>query len=231
MRTLFITLIATALSLSGAAQQTLTVLAKGETTLEGSLPQEMMYAFENFREAKIVMNNGSETSTRVNINLYTGDVLFFTPSNQVLVLAYPLDVKNIVIQNTNWIQIKGSFWEVKSTEGPVNLVAAKKTRIVNTRKEAGYGGTTSTSSVGRMSSFTMNGGQNYTPLPVGEYDFKTDFEFMLANEKTSSFATAKTFKKFFPEKKKQIDEYLKTNEVNFQSEKDLIAFLEVCRKM
>lgn len=219
------------LSISGMAQQTFTVLAKGETTLEGSLPKEMMYTFPSYRPAKIVNKNGSENNTRININLYTGDVLFLTSANQILVLAYPLDVKHIMIEDTTWVQIDGIFWQVKSSESEVTLVSAKKTRITNTKKEAGYGGTSGTSSVGRVSQLTMNGNQIYTPLPVGEYEFRTNTEFMLVKDSKSAFATRNAFKKFFPHKKKQIDEYLKTNEVDFQNEEELMSFLDVVRKM
>jgi hypothetical protein len=231
MRILVVLIFAVALSATLHSQERYTVLARGETTLEGSLPQQMLYAFEHFRDSKIIMNDGTEKPARININLYTGDILFLTSGNQVLVLAYPLDVKHILIDNSKWLQVGGTFWETKSVQGSVVLAGAMRTRITNTRKEGAYGFSSGTSAVGNVSTVVLDGGQIATPLAVGEYDFEKDMKYMLVSETGSAIADAKGFRKIFPENKKQINSYLKANEVNFKNENELISLLEVCSKM
>jgi len=231
MKILSVVLILIALSFNAEAQQRYTVTAKGETTLEGSLPPEMMYAFDHFKEATLSMNDGTEKSVRVNINLYSGDVLFLTSGNQILVLAYPLDVKYMAIDSSKWLQVDGTFWEIKSTQGAVSLLGASRTRITDTRKEGAYGFSSGTSAVGRVSQVVMAGGQIATPLPVGEYDFETSVQYMLIADAKPSVADAKGFRKFFEPKKKEVDAYIKSNDVDFKKEQDLIALLEACSKM
>ncbi|MBE0673529.1 MAG: hypothetical protein IH591_02610 [Bacteroidales bacterium] len=220
-----------ALTINAEAQQRHTVTARGETTLEGSLPREMMYAFEHFKDAVLKMNDGSEKAVKVNINLYTGDVLFLTSGNQILILAYPDDVRHMIIDEKIWLQVDGTFWEIKSTQGNVSLIGALKTKITDTRKEGAYGFSSGTSAVGRVSQVVMDGGQIATTLPVGEYDFETSVLYMLISDAKPAIADAKGFKKFFEAKKKEVDAYIKANDIDFKNEIDLVALLEACSKL
>jgi hypothetical protein len=229
MKTLFTLLLIAALSVGSFAQQRITISAKGDTTLESSLPPEMLYAFENYKEAKIVSKDGTENNTRININLYTGDILFLTAGNQILVLAYPLDVRSITIGETTWLPANGSFWEVKQKLGDVTLLGAKRTRLTDMRKEGGYGFSSGTASVGRITNIVMDGNQIATPLPVGEYDFETSVEYMLFRNDKAVIANAAAFKKFFPDKKKVINSTIKERKIDFSNEADILALLEVCR--
>lgn len=226
MRILIVLIMMATLALTASAQQKMTVLAKGDTTLEGSLPPDMIFAFDGFREATIVANNGSETKTKVNIHLYTGEVYFLTNANQILVLAYPEEISRILIGNSVWIQLKGVFWEVMRESGGVSLVSSRKTRLVNTRKESGYGTMSSASSVGRMSTVVTPGNQIATPLPVGEYDFSTSTEYMLIKDGKGSVANASAFRKYFPLRKKEIDAFLKDTRIDFKNGDDLLKVLE-----
>ncbi|MBM3419744.1 MAG: hypothetical protein FJY11_01275 [Bacteroidetes bacterium] len=230
MKILIPVIAAVCLSSAVFAQQKMTVLAKGDTTLEGSLPPEMIFAFDGFREATIIANDGSENQTRVNIHLYTGDVYFLSGANQILVLAFPLEISRILIGDAVWLQVKGAFWEVMSDDDGITLVAAKKTRLVNTRKESGYGTMSSASSVGRMATIVTTGNQISTPLPVGEYDFTTNTEYMLVKDGKGVIASAGAFKKNYPTRKKEIDSFAKSNRIDFKNGDDLLKVMELCRR-
>ncbi len=229
MKRLILILLLSSVMIAVLPQQKMTVVSKGsDATLEGSLPPEMIFAFDGFREATIIMNDGSENKTRVNLHLYTGEVFFLTSSNQILVLAYPLDVSHIVIGSSIWKQIRGAFWEIRTDNGDVQLVASKRTRLTNTRKETGFGGMTATSSVGRLTSMVTQGKQIATFLPAGEYDFETTTEYMLVKGKKAVIANAGSFKKFFPSKKKELNNIFKSQKIDFRNESDLVGLMKVC---
>lgn len=213
------------------AQKTITVLAKGETSLEGVLPPDMLYSFSAYKDATLIRKDGTENATRINFNLFTGDILFLTPANQILVLAYPDELEEIDIEGDVWLPIEGFFGEVIESAGSVSLVRLKKTRITDTRRESGFGGMSSTTSTKSVTAFAADNRGNVA-LPVGEYDFETAVSFRLTTKSGRIIvANAKGYRKVFPEKKKQIKEYLKTNPVDFKSEQDHARLINWIKSM
>jgi hypothetical protein len=227
MRLLALALLISLCFTAVSAQKRATVVAKGETYLEGVLPNDMLYAFGEFREAMLIRKDGVENKTRININLFTGDILFLSPGNQILVLAYPDDVDRILIDKSIWLPIENSFGEVLNTEDKYSIIRIKKTRITDTRRESGFGGMSSTTSTRAVTAFTPdNHGQ--VALPLGEYDFETASSFRLVAGTQKVIADAKGFRKIFSDKKKSINSYLKENDVDFKNEADVIDFFRKC---
>jgi hypothetical protein len=187
----------------------------------------MLYAFNEYREATLVRKDGVENKTRININLFTGDILFLSAGNQILVLAYPDDIARIIMEKSVWLPIENSYGEVLSTDGQYSIIRIKKTRITDTRRESGFGGMSSTTSTRAVTAFTPdNHGQ--VALPLGEYDFETASTFRLVAGKQKVVADAKGFRKVFSDKKKSITSYLKSNPVDFKNEADVIDFFHKC---
>jgi hypothetical protein len=209
-------------------QQQFTIVAKGETTLEGALPHDMLYAFDEFRDATIFNEDGSRNDIRININLISKDVLFLTKSNQLLLLAYPDQVDSILVGEELWIPVDGTFGEVVGKSDDTFLLRLKQTKITDSRKEGGFGISSSTSSVTSVTSFVSDAGAIGAPLAVGEYDFETKVSLKLTNGKQSFFADKKGFIKAFPEKKKEIDAFLKSNPVDFKNDAAVINFFKKC---
>ena len=210
---------------SAYSQQKKTVLAKGETPLEGVLPYEMLYSFTDFTDAIIIKKDASETIARININLFTGDILFLSPINQILVIAYPEKIARILMNNSVWLAVDDSFGKVVMSFENFSLVKLKKTRITDTRKESGFGGMSSTTSSRSGIAFTPDN-QGSVALPVGEYDFETNTIFRLVSGSKSTIANAQGYKRLFPDKKKKIKEYLKANSIDFDNEKDQLKLID-----
>lgn len=212
-------------------QQRITIVAKGETTLESALPAEMLYAFDGFKDARLIQKNGNENDTRININLITKDILFLTKGNQILVFAFPEELEKIIIGDREWIPVDGNYGEVIVKDNSKALVRVKNTRITDTRKEGGFGFASSTSSVTSVTSFVSDVGKIGAPLAVGEYDFETTTLIKLLVGGKTINADANGFKKAFPEKKKAITSYLKTNRINFKDDAEVIDFMKKCISM
>jgi hypothetical protein len=191
-------------------QKSVTIVAKGETTLESALPADMLYAFEEFTDARLLMKDGSENQTRININLVTNDILFLTRGNQILVLAYPDQVERIVMGESVWVPVDGTFGERLAEADGKSLVRVRQTRITDTRKEGGFGFASSTASVTSMTSYISEGN--------------------LAGKKTFT-ADARGFSKAFGDRKKEIDNYLRSNQVDFKNEEEVIGFMKRCIEM
>lgn len=152
MRILVTLLFLTVVTLS-QAQQRITLQITGDAILENELPQEMLFSFPTFKEATLVFKNAQEFQTRVNINLFTGDMLFLTKQGQPLVLNNPEEVQRIVIEDAIWIPVDGTFGEIVHLEGANSLLRVRRTMVTDQRKEAGFGLYSSTASVSSTTSF------------------------------------------------------------------------------
>ncbi|MDX9929179.1 MAG: hypothetical protein RBS37_04935 [Bacteroidales bacterium] len=212
-------------------QKSVTIVAKGETTLESALPADMLYAFEEFTDARLLMKDGSENQTRININLVTNDILFLTRGNQILVLAYPDQVERIVMGESVWVPVDGTFGERLAEADGKSLVRVRQTRITDTRKEGGFGFASSTASVTSMTSYISEGNLVGVPLAVGEYDFETADTYRIVAGKKTFTADARGFSKAFGDRKKEIDNYLRSNQVDFKNEEEVIGFMKRCIEM
>jgi len=208
-------------------QQKATIIIKGEDKLEKVLPQEMMFSFSEFSDAKLYLKDGSINSTRININLYTNDILFWNSQNQVMVLSNPEEVTKNVVGDIDWLPVAETFGEVIYSKSSYLLLRAKKTTTSELRKEAGYGGMSSTSSVRSVTSMNTSD-RSAEILPVGEYDFETETTYYISADGKNTIADARGFKKVFSAYKKDIDTYLKANKINFKEKKDIITLLDFC---
>ncbi len=212
------------------SQQRETIVVKGEAYLESELPREMLYSFTEFKEATLIRKDGVENQTRINLNLFTGDILFLSSGNQILVLAYPKDLDRIKIGDNIWLPVEDTFGEVVNHKDDFYLVKVKKTRITDTRRESGFGGMSSTTSTRSITQFSANN-HGQVALPIGEYDFETSVTYRLFDGTRMVLADAKGFRKLFPSKKKEIKAYIKANNVDFRKEVDLKALMERCLSM
>jgi hypothetical protein len=208
-------------------QQKATVVVKGEDKLEKLLPQEMMFAFKEFSVAKIYLKDGNVNSTKININLYTNDILFWNSKSQVMVLSNPMDIQKIMVGDALWLPVGGTFGEVIYTTKSFSLLRIKETSTTELRKESGFGTTSPTSSVRSVTSVNTQA-KSVDILPVGEYDFETKTTYYLSADSKNTQADARGFKKVFSAYKKDIDTYLKANKINFKEKKDIITLLDFC---
>lgn len=206
-------------------QQRVTIVAKGETFIESILPKDMMYSFEEFRDANLIRKDGLENETKININLFTGDILFLSPGNQILVLAYPKELERIVMGNSLWLPVEETFGEVIFSKGDISLVRVKKTRITDTRRETAFGGMSSTVSTKSVTAFSADN-RGHVAIPVGEYDFETETTYRLSDGARMVSADAKGFRKVFSKNRKELNSYIKSNRVDFKNEKDLMDLIQ-----
>ncbi len=222
-----ITLLAVLLWLSPVlqGQQRVTIVAKGETFIESVLPKEMMYSFEEFRDAKLIRIDGLENETKININLFTGDILFLSPGNQILVMAYPKEVSRIMMGSSLWVPVEETFGEVIFSKDDISLVRVKKTRITDTRRETAFGGMSSTVSTKSVTAFAADN-RGHVAIPVGEYDFETATTYRLSDGSRMVIADAKGFRRIFSKNRKELNNFIKTNRIDFKDESDLLNLVK-----
>ncbi len=225
MRTI-ISLLLMTLFIHAGAQQRVTRLIIGEAILENELPHEMLFAFPELREALLVFTDASQHRTSVNINLYTGDLLFLNQYGRPLVLDDTDIIDRIAIDDEVWIPIENTFGEVVYRDGPVMLVRVKRTTVTDHRKESGFGMMSSTASVSSASSVITQDHLFADTREVNEYDFETRDRYRLITPRGTYTAEARGFfRGFRGVNRRFVNNFVEENQIDFSEEEDLITLL------
>jgi hypothetical protein len=213
-----------------SGQQTFTAVIKGEAVLESVLPQEMMFAFKEFTDAEIHLKNDSFFKTKININLFTADILFLNNSNQVMVMENLAQIKEIKTGGKILRLAGDAFGEIIYKSDTLALVIVKRTKCTDMRKEAGFGGTTSTGSVFGATSFSKDNA-THVALSVGEYDFETSLSYFILTGSRTIDANSRGLRKIFPDNRKEIDEFFRKNKTGIANENELIMLIQTCQNI
>jgi hypothetical protein len=201
-----------------------------ELTLDEYLPGEMLWAFGEYTDAKVIMKNGTEARARINFNFYTNEVFFISPESEPMALANTGDVRRILFEDAIWLPYNEIFGKQIYRQGSYAIVRLLQTRILTYRKSSKVGELTRT--VSPMSTYTLPSlqatNQQRMTLALGEYVFVTTASYIIISEASAARADRGGFRKSFPTVKKEINSYLKSNKVDFWSEEEVISMLKMC---
>lgn len=191
------------------------------------LPPEAIYSFPHFKKGIVFLRDGSATSQQLNYNLLLDEMHFINANNDTLAIATPETIKSVVFDSTSFYFDK-NYLQVVLEEGEHTL--AIKQFLVQSpyRTRGAYDISSSISSISTYSSIYSNG-------HLSKLQIKKDVEM----EKKSLFfisdrfnhfypADKKFFYKVFPNKKAELDSYLKENHINFYDKNNLVSLIKLC---
>jgi hypothetical protein len=186
------------------------------------------YLFPEFYAGKILMKNGNIEESRLNYNSLTEEMVFET-KGKYLALVNVGVIDTVYIQNRKFIPVGKIFYEV-----PVNmeipLLIKHTCRVIPPGKPTAYGGTSETTSVTIVNNFFQSGRVYDLKLP-GDYKITSSTNFYLKSENNFiRIYKVKQVIKFFPDKEKEIKEFIKLNGTDFDNQKDLIDLIIFCNK-
>jgi hypothetical protein len=226
----------------GTVMKTLTVfvflvLVKG---LSGQIPGEIfipagavasevltpdkIYQHPQFVLGKVLYRNGTETEALLNYNYLSGDIQFIGPRNDTLVIAKEqlADIKTIMINGHTYFYQQSYLEQV--WENPLGkLLKRQMYLVVNRQKIGAYGQPTSLSAIFSYSNVIDRSGGVSQKLKVNEnitLSLQTEY---FIGDKNDNFlpATKKDIMRMYSSKKRQIEDYLKQNKVDFKNLEDL----------
>ena len=199
-------------------------------TLDEYLPVEMLWAFGEYTDAKVVMKNGTEARAKINFNFYTNEVFFISPEEPPMALANTGDVRRIMFEDAIWLPYKEVFGKQVYRQDSYVVVRLLQTRVLTYRKSSRVGELTKT--VSPMSTYTLpslqSTNQQRMTLALGDYVFVTTASYIIISERSAERADAGGMRKMFPSVRKEITRYLKINKVDFWDEEEVIGMLKTC---
>lgn len=206
-------------SLSAQKKENITVPAG--TKVRDCFSFKEIYRYPEFTDGIVFFKNGATAASKFNYNLLSGE-MDYPQLKDTLSIANPTEISFITISGDTFYFDKGYLELIYSDKFKVVLEQCYK--LLDVVNKDSYGSSGSNSATDSYSTLQSTG-QNYKLVLNQDRIYKKVSEyFLLTPAGTFVLFTKKKVMQLVPQKKKTIDEYLKSNKVDFDSREDLIRF-------
>ena len=193
------------------------------TRVEDCIPFREMYRFPEFKDGQVFMINGATVTTKFNYNLLLNEMQYLKLTD-TLSIANNNEVRLIAIEGDTFYFDKGYLEQIYSHT--IKVAIKQYFKLKEIQKKDSYGIAGSNSATDSYSSIIADG-QSYKLISSHDRVYQKVIEYYIATA-SGGFVpfTKKKVTQLFPQNKKAIEAYLKSNRVDFDSREDLIRFSE-----
>lgn len=174
------------------------------------------YLLPQFTDGIIKMKDGNAAGGKLNYNTVVDEMQFISVKNEILSLADPSKVVQVVIGDRKFYYLKNYFFELVA-EG--NILLYSRIHVKRFEEKVGaYGGSSSTSSITSVSSYTTDNG-TLTKLSAGvKVSLQTEIIYYIAlNGKYKLVLAKNDLFKLFPANKDLIKQEMEKQNIQFDS--------------
>jgi hypothetical protein len=188
-----------------------------------------MYIIPEFEMGKVKMRDGRTDSALMDYNTVTQEMIFFQ-EGKMLALDDLDNIDTVYIGQRIFMPFGKVFYELL-VKGPVSLFVQHKTNPVSGGSPSGYGGSTETGATTNYASLT-NSVHNYKlKLPDQYHLIDATIFWVRWNNKFYKANSSAQIKKIFPEKAKEIKQFIKKNNIDTRKNEDLVRLIVKCNEL
>lgn len=216
---------------------------------------EKRYFFKNFQEMEVYYKDGRAFKVAGNYDLIGGSFVFIDKQDDNQLKEFGEQEKIAAVKTGNRTFYATRFGPTEVVQADPEFLVFYKPHILEGKKQAGYGTTTSAGSVRSLSRFvTMgpsseaNGNDPSTGLPMTTFStngsptsvsIESDPDWVGQIErvytikvkgKEKRFNTEKSFLKIFPKQAEEIQKYIADNQVSFDSASQVMEMVKTFNK-
>ena len=191
------------------------------------IPKNDMYKYPEFRQAIVLLKDGTYGSAKVNYNSLFAEMQFIDPKGDTLSLADENNIISIAVKKDTFYYDNG-YMELMAGYNKVKLARRRLIDFSNREKI----GALDIANAGEIETYTTVSSRTYMKDLIAK-------EVLTFSERTIYFfgdrfnhfflANKKNLLKMYAKQQTKISDYLKTNPVNFTDENDLerlVIFLQ-----
>jgi len=187
------------------------------------------YLFPEFTECIIKATSGTVSTENGNYNTITGQMAFMKGTT-IYGLAVTRQADTISFGNRHFVPFGEVFQEVV-VNAPITLFIQHESRLISPGQPVGYGGTSKVSKVNTYSHLTTQSGIYSLEIPP-DFEIKYMPVYRIRrNGEMHSFLGRAQFIKIFPEYKKEIGSYIKSQGIKMEDRDDLIKLVSYCNTL
>jgi len=187
------------------------------------------YLFPEFTECIIKSKTGTESTERGNYNTIPGKMAFIK-DNVIVGLSIARQADTIIINGRRFVPFGEILHEVV-VNAPITLFIHHESRLIPPGQPVGYGGTSKVSKVNTYSHMSTQGGIYSLEIPP-DFEVKYMPVYWIRRDGVMySFLGRAKFVKIFPEHKKEIGNFIKSQGIKMEDREDLIRLVRYCNEL
>ncbi|MDR3715363.1 MAG: hypothetical protein P4L51_21360 [Puia sp.] len=191
-----------------------------------NLSDYFTFLFPSFSDAVVLFKNGSSSKVRMNFNTFLSKMQFINPSGDTLVLSGPETIEYIRLNDYLFFYNR-YYYQIIDAADSLKLTVCRKTTFDHA--STGALGTTTHGNIESYDSYITPGGDKKL-LVRDDMDVIHETIYSLIGKNGATISANKSgFIKTFPDKKKDIENFLKTNKVDFNNFADLDKLFQFCK--
>ena len=209
---------------------------KAGKSISEVIPIQELFSYQEFKDGKVVHNNGKTSEARLNYNYLIEEMQFINGSD-TLAIANENTLDYIVVEKDTFIYSNKSYYQLISSNGTVNLYERIFFKMVDIKNIGPYGLSSSTSSTDNLTSIN-NGGtirnstQTYN-LKVNQdvvYAKRREY-YIIGDAEELTPAKRVNILKLYPESKKKVKNFIKQQSINFDKKDDLLKLINYLKSI
>ncbi|MCL1973346.1 MAG: hypothetical protein FWG54_00840 [Bacteroidetes bacterium] len=182
------------------------------------------YLFSEFQNARVLRNN-EFVEAQMNYNALSGQMEFIDQSGTILALNDKVSI--IIFEECIFKQTPKGYLQILADGSGVELLVHKKYEAGDIKKYGAYGTTSSTTAIDTYSAILVESVQA-SLTPAQDIVYAQKYTYYIYTGGKYRLASKSTFTKVFGKHKPNLEEYLKTNQINFNNQDDLTRLFTYC---
>ena len=193
------------------------VQLSGQTENSNNLPQ---FLCSKFTKSIVKMKSGESNSAVLNYNIVDEEMIF-NQKGTYMALIETEKIDTIIIQNRKFVPVEKSFYELL-VAGPVSMFVQNKGRLAPVGSTTAYGMTSQT--LGPTAVRTVQTGNQVRNLEIPDNVTVSpaSVNWILINKEWKKFTSEKQVIKLFPEKEKELKQFLKQTNLDLKNHEDIV---------
>lgn len=208
------------------SQDSLIIFISADRQVAEILTPQKIYKYSEFKPGRIVFRDGTFADNKFNYNYLNREIEFINRDTLAIGKDQMLNIRFLTLDKDTFFYSKGYLQQIMYINS-ARLLQKQALVVIKREKIGAYNLATETSAIDSYGSFTDAFGVLTPHLKIREnitLALKTEFYFA---DRFNTFlpANKRNLEKLFPGKKNQIENYLKTNSVNYKNPEDLKKLL------
>ena len=205
------------------AQKNESITVSAGMRLKDCITLSDIYRYPDFINGKVIYKNDAFSKAKLNYNYLNGEIEFLQKKD-TLSIANPKEIQFVSIASDTFYYDNGYLEMIRS--GPVKVFVKRHFKQNEIQKKDSYGNSGSLAATTAFSS--LHTGGNYYKLIINRdmvFEKISEYYLTVSKERFVPF-NKKEIMKLFPQKKVVIQDYLKSNKVDFYSKDDLLKLAD-----
>jgi len=180
-----------------------------------------------FTRGIVKLKAGGTYTAVLNYDL-VGQQMVFLQRKLTIVVDDPQLIDTIHLANRTFVPFEKGFYEILFSSVPITLFKQNRSYVESKGTPIGYGALSQTTSPSYVQQiFEATGAINLT-IP-NNYKIVDDSEYWIRmNGELSHFATKRQFLKIFPDKNKELSQYISKSKTDFTNTASVVQLVQYC---